>query len=410
MIDEYYQALSDDMFIFGPPRAAALSLFDEDYGDLVPNQLRVQFRQRRFEIGQLVSELMRMTPRSRRYAVRTPPYRDLVVAERLLEECAHARLEEPYKSLQMARAAGWIANQSFPEEEMMPRWTQKVKARALCQEADAQRLLRQWRNARESYRAAALAIADLPSCAEHAFFNSSLATLCEDLGELDWAVALLAQAAATLQQLKFCWGELSPQGCLSRIGFLQLKRNDPGRAMTIFTGLRVDPLRLNAEFYAKVDLGAAICLVAMGLEKEARSVLEESFPLRGQIEDREKRVLIEWLACRLRVHLGDFELAVPRLEAIYRRTVAQRKPVESCLCALDLALAYVKRDHGSIRAPGFIAEFEKIVGPAPGPWAQDALQVLREELERHADLGIAARAAANRIEPRWAFKRRRAAG
>jgi hypothetical protein len=136
----------------------------------------------------------------------------------------------------------------------------------------------------------------------------------------------------------------------------------------------------------------------MGIEREARRLVEDSCAFRGNIEDRDERALVEWLACRLRVRLGDLELAVPRLEAIHRRFVRQGRPVDACLCALDLALAYVQRD-GELS--GLLDAFDKIMDAKKDRWARQAVRELRQALRHHPDPAAAARAAAFQIGHQW---------
>jgi tetratricopeptide (TPR) repeat protein len=343
-----------------------------------------------------------MTTRARRQAVQELPYRELGVAVTLLDERRRARREQPLLASRLAQTAVWIADLARPDGDgyLESRWLLDVQARARCDLGDAQRSLRRWRDAEASYHDAARILASVPESSENSYFAVSLAYLYEDLRELDWAAALLGQAAEALEDRhRYCWG-LSSKDCLCRLGFVHLRRGDPGRAMAIFAGLLVDRFRdLDAEHQSRAHLGAASCLLALGLEQEARRLIEDSSAFRARIEDHDEKVLVEWLACRLRVRLGDLELAVPRLQAIHRRFVAQGKPVDTCLCALDLALAHVRREG---KDEGFLATFEECVAAAPaGGWAQRAVRELRHALKHEPDPVIAARAAAFQIGHQW---------
>lgn len=258
---------------------------------------------------------------------------------------------------------------------------------------------RRWRDAEAAYRDAALVLTSIPESSENSYFAVSLAYLYEDLGELDWAAALLGRAAEALQgRHRYCWG-LDATNCTCRLGFVHLRRGELGSALAIFAGLLADRFRdIRSALTTKAQLGAASCLLAMGIEREARRLVEDSCAFRGHIEDRDERVLIEWLACRLRVCLGDLELAVPRLEAIHRRFVKQGRPVDACLCALDLALAYVQRE-GELS--GLLDAFDGIMDAKKDGWARQAVRVLRQALRHHADPAAAARAAAFQIGHQW---------
>jgi tetratricopeptide (TPR) repeat protein len=400
-----FQALCDELLLFGPPKEERDTWLDEDLGTMMCppylRGLRVAMKRREAELGKLASDLMQMNSRTRRQAVQELPYRTFGMAAKLLEERRRARREHPLLALRLAQTAVWIADLVRPDgdEDLESGWLLAMQARARCDLGDAQRSLRRWRDAEASYHDAARILAAVPESSEGSYFAVSLAYLYEDLGELDSAAALLGQAAAALSgKHRYCLG-LSSSDCLCRLGFVHLRRGDPGRAMAIFARLLVDRFRdLDAEHQSRVHLGAASCLLALDLEQEARRLIEDSSAFRVRIEDRDEKVLVEWLACRLRVRLGDLELAVPRLQAIHRRFVAQGKPVDACLCALDLALAHVRQER---KDEGFLATFERCVAALAGVWAQRAVRELRHALKRDPDPVIAARAAAFQIGHQW---------
>jgi len=399
------QVLGDELLLFGPPGEERDTWLDEHLDTIMcpPHlrDLRVAMKRRQSELEDLASDLMNMKTRARRQAVQKLPYRKLGVAATLLHERRRARREHPLLALRLAQTAVWIADLARldADGDLESKWSLDVQARARCDLGDAQRSLRRWRDAEASYHDAARILATDPESSVGSYFSVSVAYLYEDLGELDWAAALLGQAAEALAgKHRYCLG-LSSWDCLCRLGFVHLRRGDPGRAMAIFARLLVDRFRdLHAEHQSRVHLGAASCLLALDLEQEARRLIEDSSAFRARIEDRDEKVLVEWLACRLRVWLGDLELAVPRLEAIHRRFVAQGKPVDACLCALDLALAHVRKEG---KDEEFLATFEKCVATPASGWAQRAVRELRHALKHDPDPVIAARAAAFQIGHQW---------
>jgi hypothetical protein len=405
--DQELQTRHDELLLFGVPKDRGPSWIDEHLSEIMwPPGLRGLRRdmiRSRATVGQQVSRLMALTTRARRQAVQEPPYRHLSVAARLLEERRRVRFADPHMAFQLAQSAVWISDLASPDgdSDLDRGWRQDLRARARCDVGDAQRLRRRWRDAEAAYRDAALVLTGIPESSENTYFAASLAYLYEDLGELGWAAALLGWAAeALLGEHRYYLG-LDATGCLCRLGFVHLRRGEPGSALAIFAALLADRLRdtlSEPELKAKAQLGAAGCLLAMGMEREARRHLEDSCEFRGRIEDRDQRVLVEWLACRLRVRLGDLELAVPRLEAIHRRFVGQGRPVDACLCALDLALAYVQRDGES---PGLLDAFDKIVDGQEDGWARQAVRELRQALRHHPEPAAAARAAAFQIGHQW---------
>lgn len=183
--------------------------------------------------------------------------------------------------------------------------------------------------------------------------------------------------------------------CLIQLGFLYLQQNDPGRAMLVLAEAQERIPSLFVNLLAKVALGQAMCLAAAGLGELAREVTAESLRLRKCVKPQKERVTMEWLECRIAVHLGDFEEAIPRLEAIRRWFLGGKDLGRLCLCSLDLAYAYALAGRLPEQLPEILCDIAQQPGAGEEVWALGALWRFREAvIDQARDPAAAVREAA----------------
>lgn len=199
-----------------------------------------------------------------------------------------------------------------------------------------------------------------------------------------------------------------PNDLVVHLAYIYLRLNDPGRAMALFTQVSLRTKGPFAGWYqVDADLGRAMCLAFLGLAEPARRLLKESQPIRRGIADRDRILHLEWIACKVAVHLGDLKEAIPRLEAI-RRWLLQRKDLaDVCFCSIDLAFAYAKQ--GQQRLPELLTDIAKLPGAPEQPWALGSLWTFREVLQQRGDPAAAAHEGAEIVHRRtWSLRMRQA--
>jgi tetratricopeptide (TPR) repeat protein len=340
-----------------------------------------------------VFELLAMEVPERRTAVRSLPYRNLGVAEPLLEESAKAK--RPEQSEERAVLAEWIATQPWPEARER---ATRIRAKACMCQGNARRLLRDWQGAELGFGAAFSALQKLPVGLDHVFFRVKFAKLREDQGRLREAADLLWQAMSLYSQDS---QSVPPHDIGVHLAYICLKLNDPGQAMTLLTQFSLQTQGPFAGWFrSEIALGQAMCLAALGLAEPARRLLDDSKPIRRCIFDRDNVLRLEWLECKIAVHLGDLDQAIPRLEAIRRWLLRDQDLVDVCLCSIDLALAHARRAQAAQRLPALLVDIAKLPGASEYPWALGSLWWFREALEQRRDPAAAAREAAEIVHRR----------
>jgi hypothetical protein len=392
----------DEILIFGdyrPPRSEMDLLLDELMSGLmasthpVVGPAIVESNRRLPRVG----ELLRMKPRQQHGAVRRPPYRDLVLANCLLDESNKVADQRPGEAYECALLAERIADQPWPDE---PEKAAYIRINALIRQAETFRLKRDWKKAELRFAAAYTLLQGRGDHYARSSFCLHLSELRTDQGRYPEAEVLLMYSMRT-HCLRWNTNQ-PPSGDLYRLAVLALKQNDPGRAMAITSQLYLDHESnpLSAEIPYEADIIRAICMAAIGHAEAARSLMADARSKWRRIPDRGKTLPLEWLDSRISAHLGDLDQAIPRLEAIRRWVNRTLKLDEICLASIDLALAHAKKGQAAPRLRHLLADLAKNQGAVEKPWVLGSLWRFREELGRGKDPAAAAREAAEIVHRR----------
>lgn len=130
---------------------------------------------------------------------------------------------------------------------------------------------------------------------------------------------------------------------LLRLAFLHLEQSDPARALPILAVLaQIDIDRQPRGEQARLLLALATCLAAFDLRDPARLLLHESRAARRSIIRHDRRLPLEWWDARICLHLGDFQDAIPRLDAVRRAYLQGRSWTGICRSSVELVLAYAR--------------------------------------------------------------------
>jgi hypothetical protein len=393
--------ISDEVLIFGesrPPRSEIDVLLDDVMSGLMESMhpvfgpAVVESKRRLPKVG----ELLAMKPRQQRRAVRRAPYRDLVLANCLLGECNKFAAQRPEEAEQCACLAERIADQPWPDE---PEKAAEIRIVSLLSQAEVFRLQRDWKKAELRFAAAYALLRGRIAHHTHSTFCLYLYRLRADQGRYQEA-ELLLMWSIRIHGLLWDIHQAFPDD-LCRLAVLALKQNDPGRAMTIVTGLFLDQESdpVFETVWDQINVIRAICMAAIGDAEAVRTLMADAQPRWRRGSDRDASLPFEWIECRIAAHLGDFDQAIPRLEAI-RRWLPGTKLDEICLVSIDLAVAYARKGQAAQRLPSLLAGLAERREAAENPWVLGSLWRFREELDRSKDPSAAAREAAGIVQRR----------
>ncbi len=388
--------IDDEVLIFGdsrPPRTEIDVLLDELMSGLMASThpvlgpTVVESKRRLPRVG----ELLHMKRRQQRRAVRRAPYRDLVLANCLIDECNKFATQRPDEAEECARLAEWIADQPWPDE---PEKAAEIRIVSLLSQADVFRLQRDWKKAELRFAAAHALLRGRVAHHTHSTFCLYFSRLRADQGRYQEAELLLMWSIGIFGLL---WESDQPDAHdLCRIALLALRQNDLGRAMGIATRLYLgqEHDHLFDSVSTRVDVIRAICMAAIGDADAVRALIAEAQPKwRRAAIDRNAGLPFEWIECRIAAHLGNFDQAIPRLDAMRRWLRGTLKLDEICLVTIDLALAYARKGEAAQYLPELLADLANIQEAAEKPWVLGSLWRFREELDRGTDPVVAAREA-----------------
>lgn len=127
---------------------------------------------------------------------------------------------------------------------------------------------------------------------------------------------------------------------LLRLAFLHLEQSDPARALAALEQIDID--RQPRGEQARLLLVLATCLAAFDLRDPARLLLHESRAARRYIIRHDRRLPLEWWDARICLHLGDFQDAIPRLDAVRWACLQGRSWTGICQVSVELILAYAR--------------------------------------------------------------------
>jgi tetratricopeptide (TPR) repeat protein len=251
--------------------------------------------QRSGETLQRLVQLLAASPMNRPELARSEGFRDLSLADLLLERAAAAQPHDLTTSEELARLAFLIA-----EPIVADRWAGRandVKARACVLAGNVRRLNRESVGAEEMFRKAVFYLTGPPDCRERAFYCRNLALLREDQGQLDEAVSLLWRAALIYREN----AEPREEGCcLAQLGFLFLEEERIERAIPPLTqACQALQLPDDAVLYVRCALALAYCHAALAEGEKSQRFLQSARILYSHLPAGEPKAHVAWFEGKL---------------------------------------------------------------------------------------------------------------
>jgi tetratricopeptide (TPR) repeat protein len=253
-----------------------------------------------------LDRVLAASPAGRSELLRQAEFRDLDLADLLLEKAEAAQPRDLEVSEEMARLAFATA-----EPMVQDRWVARAndaKARACVLVGNVRRLERDTEGADEMFSKAVFHLTGPPNCRQRAFYCRNLALLREDQGQVDEAVGLLWRAAMIDREN----GELRDEGRgLARIGFLFLEEEQVERAVPPLTqASRALQLPADADLHARCVLALAYCHASLGDHEKSQRFLLAAHTLVPGLPAGESKARALWFEGKVVALTGALEDAV----------------------------------------------------------------------------------------------------
>lgn len=303
---------------------------------------QIAYASERSEASELLRELA-IQPFERQWTLvrESPRYRTWALCELLLDACREWGFEEPSRALELARLGVEVAErlglQTYGEARV-----NDLRARAWACQANAERILTDFRAAEKSFAQAERLLRD-------------------GTGDpLELAGLLLLKSSLVGHQQRF------PEAyrMLDRVIRIGRRCGDPhlcGKALVakgFFATMANDPeasLRFLAEGISLVDAAAEprllvaarhnliVGLTSTDRHPEALSLLEHTRPLYELLGDRMNLIRLDWLEGTIARAQGDFDRAEALLLKARAQLVERELDYDAALLSLDLAEIYAQQ-------------------------------------------------------------------
>lgn len=277
-------------------------------------------------------------PRERRPELaRSPDFRDLDLADLLLEKAVAEQPDGLLQCEEMARLAFTIA-----EPIVEDRWVGRandVKARACVLVGNVWRLTRSCDEAEEMFRKAVFHLTGPPDCRQRAFYCWNLALLREDQGQLDEAAGLLWRAALIYRNN----GDLRDQGlCMAQLGFLFLEEEQAARAVPPLARAcqMLEPLA-DVALYVRCSLALAYCHATLGQKEKSERCVAAARPLYSHLEDAGPSAHAAWFEGKLAALAGRPEEAAGFLDTARQVFLGAGDFHVAARVSIDLGLVWI---------------------------------------------------------------------
>lgn len=261
-------------------------------------------------------------------------YRNLRLADLLLEESLELQPAEPLLSEELAALGFQIAMQSY--EPGLASRVDDAKARASVLIGGARRLAGDRAGAEEAFRCAVTYLTCPPNALERGFYCQQLASLRRDQGRDDEATGLLWRAALIYNENS----DLLEEGaCLAELGFLFVADDQVHRAVLPLTrACEVLDLHRDATLAVLARLALAVCHARLGEADKAQRILKAARAMYDRVSDSSRQLAhVTWMEGKVAAFTANLEDAPGLLDTARKAFVQQGRLYDAAFAGLDLA-------------------------------------------------------------------------
>lgn len=285
----------------------------------------------------LAEDLLRTSPEDRVDLLSTTRYRSLGTAELILQRSHALQLADPVRAMDLAHAAGGIAEALLPASPLL---ASPVLGRAALLRGNAARLAGQITEAHDSLSSA---VPFLEDPQDRALYCRSLALLRWHQGFLDEAMALLQRASCLYNDLRQPGDLLA---CQQLVGLIYMELGDYPSAAVTLKNPPLDPtVRPWLSARAFFSLAYSIAASNRGHRSSpAYDALCEGESLLSLMRDETELLTLVALEARAQGRLGHRE-AGQSLEQVRSKFREMGNVIDLALCSLQLLAFRVSNDH-----------------------------------------------------------------
>ena len=302
--------------------AWAYDEFFDSPGARMPGLLK-RLEEQTAEARRLYDRLMEAEADQRPVLAAGEEFRNLRLADLLLEEGLDLQPEEPLLSEELAGLALQIAAQHH--EPALASRVDDAKAHACVLIGAARRLMGDRPGAEDAFRRAVVHLTCPPDSLERAFYCQQLAALRRDQGRDDEAAGLLWRAALVYNE----GSDLLEEGaCLAELGFLFVADDQV---------YRVD-LHRDASLTVLARLALAVCHACLGEADKAQRILKTARTMYDRVADSSRQLAhVTWMEGKVAAFTDNLEDAPGLLDTARRAFVKQGRLYDAAFAGLDLA-------------------------------------------------------------------------
>jgi tetratricopeptide (TPR) repeat protein len=305
-----------------------------------PGLLVKQLDERSAEARRLLGQLLDAPEAQRPALAASNEFRNLRLADLLLEESRDLQTDQPMLSEELASLALQIA-----EQRHAPKYARQVdeaRASACVLIGAARRIAGDLRGAEQAFGRAAGYLTGPPDTLERGYYSQQLAVLRRDQGRDDEATGLLWRAALIYNEGA---DVLEEAACLAELGLLFVADGQVARAILPLTrasealDLHPDP---SLAVLARLALG--VCHACMGEADKAQRLVKTARARYGRVADSVRQMAqCAWLEGKVAAYTGNLEDAPGLLDTAFKAFVRQERLYDAAFAGLDLAAVLARK-------------------------------------------------------------------
>jgi tetratricopeptide (TPR) repeat protein len=292
------------------------------------------------EARQLLGRLMDAPKEQRPALAASDEFRNLRLADLLLEESHDLLPAQPMHSEELAALAFQIAAQHH--EPALARRADDARAQACVLIGAARRLAGNPRGAEKSFSRATVYLTGPTDSLERALYCQQLAALRRDQGRDDEATGLLWRAALIYNEGA---DALEEGACLAELGLHFVADDQVDRAiLPLARAGEVLDLHPDPSLTVLARLGLAVCHARLGEADKAQRLVKTARALYGRVAESPRQLAqVAWMEGKVAALTGNLKDAPGLLNTARKSFIRQERLYDAAFAGLDLAAVLARK-------------------------------------------------------------------